>query len=383
MLDARVAIVGGGLSGLYAAFLLEQAGIDDYLLLEARETLGGRIASVPLCGQRRAALDCAERGDLGPAWFWPAYQAELDRLISDLGMSRFEQYEAGDMVVERSPQAPPVRMCGHGTTPRSMRLAGGMSALVAALRRRLESGRLVINQPARRLHITTRHVDIVTDGAGAQRTSYRVDHVLLALPPRLAGTTLDFFPALPEALLNEWRATPTWMASHAKYIAAYDAPFWREQGLSGEGRSARGPLAELHDASIPGGAAALFGFFGVPAHARRDLGDEMLRSLCRAQLTRLFGPQAAKPIAEVIKDWAREPYTATTADEHGAAQHLQAPAPSASSGIWQSRLTGIASEWSRQFPGYLAGAIDAAGSGVQAYLRRMERQHADRRERRS
>lgn len=42
---ARIAIIGGGLSGLYAAYLLEQKGIRDYIVLEARTTLGGRILS--------------------------------------------------------------------------------------------------------------------------------------------------------------------------------------------------------------------------------------------------------------------------------------------------------------------------------------------------
>ena len=41
-MTARIAIIGGGLSGLYAAALLEQHGIQDYVLLEARETFGGR-----------------------------------------------------------------------------------------------------------------------------------------------------------------------------------------------------------------------------------------------------------------------------------------------------------------------------------------------------
>lgn len=45
MQTARIAIVGAGLSGLHAAFLLEQQGIGDYVLLEARDTPGGRIAS--------------------------------------------------------------------------------------------------------------------------------------------------------------------------------------------------------------------------------------------------------------------------------------------------------------------------------------------------
>lgn len=36
MKAARIAIIGGGLSGLYAASLLEQRGIEDYVLFEAR-----------------------------------------------------------------------------------------------------------------------------------------------------------------------------------------------------------------------------------------------------------------------------------------------------------------------------------------------------------
>lgn len=42
--DARFVIVGGGLAGLYAAHELEQLGISDHVLLEARPFLGGRIS---------------------------------------------------------------------------------------------------------------------------------------------------------------------------------------------------------------------------------------------------------------------------------------------------------------------------------------------------
>src|SRR3546814_5242306 len=80
---------------------------------------------------------------------------------------------------------------------------------------------------------------------------------------------------------SQWRETATCMAPHAKYVAIYDAPFWREQGLSGEVRSARGPMGEIHDASMPGGSAALFGFLGVPARTRSEEHTSELQSLMR------------------------------------------------------------------------------------------------------
>jgi monoamine oxidase len=362
MQTARIAIVGAGLSGLYAAYRLEQSGIRDYVLLEAREALGGRILSVAPA----VAADAIDRFDLGPSWFWPGYQRQLDRLVQDLGLERFEQHEDGDMLMERSPHEPPTRVRSYVNSPPSMRLLGGMAALVDALRGRLDTTRIISGQAVRRLRRTDRHVELDSVDAAGRTTAWRVEQVLLAMPPRLVEHSIEFAPPLPQALSRQWQATATWMAPHAKYFAIYDTPFWREQGLSGEARSARGPLGEIHDASIPGGSAALFGFLGVPARMRKGLAEDQLRSLCRAQLARLFGPQAAMPKAEFLKDWALEPYTATLADTESAGQHAMAPRAAAESGPWAGCLVGIASEWSPQFPGYVAGAIEAASLGVQA-----------------
>lgn len=73
MRSARFVIVGGGLSGLYAAALLEQHGITDYLLIEARHKPGGRILSLKASGNQAsepATISGAiDRVDLGPTWF--------------------------------------------------------------------------------------------------------------------------------------------------------------------------------------------------------------------------------------------------------------------------------------------------------------------------
>lgn len=365
MQSARIAIVGAGLSGLYAAWLLERRGIRDYVLLEARDTLGGRIASFTASGQA-ATADAIDRFDLGPTWFWPGYQRELDQLVNAQGLEQFEQFETGDMLVERSSDEPPTRTRGYVSSPASVRLIGGMGALIDALHRALDPARILTGQTVRHLRSAEPHVELASEDAAGRVTTWRVEHVLLALPPRLAEDRIEFTPALPQALARQWRGTATWMAPQAKYIAIYDNPFWREQGLSGEARSARGPLGEIHDASMPGGSAALFGFFGVPARVRKNVREDVLRTHCRAQFARLFGPEAATPRAEVIKDWALDPCTATSADVDAEAHQGEPPAAMAESGPWHGRMTGIASEWSPQFPGYVAGAIEAAGLGVQA-----------------
>lgn len=350
--SARIAIVGGGLSGLYAAYRLEQEGCTDYVLLEARDTLGGRILSTG-------------GFDLGPTWFWPELQPGLDRLVRELGLERFAQHEAGDMMGERSRGERPLRMRGYVNSPASMRLAGGMAALTDALRARLGASRIVTGQAVRRLRRHDSHVELDSEDAGGGFTTWQAAHVLLAVPPRLLAGGIAFEPALPGPLARQWHATPTWMAPHAKYLAIYDMPFWREAGLSGAARSALGPLGEIHDACAPGGRAALFGFFAVPAQVRARFSDEDLRIHCRAQLARLFGPRAAEPSADHIKDWALDDYTATAADLDGMGAHAAAPEAVADAGPWADCMTGIGSEWSPQFPGYLAGAIDAVDRAME------------------
>ena len=369
MQTVSVAIIGGGLSGLYAAYLLEKKGVD-YVLLEARPTLGGRIVTARPTDLNTAQITDKMNGfDLGPSWFWPEYQQQLARLIDELQLESFAQFEEGDMLVERSPNEPAMRTHGYKSAPPSMRLKGGMATLIDALYQRLDATRILTNQKVCQLHNTGHYIEITSEDesgqvAVCQTQQWQAQHVLLALPPRLAEESITFEPALPANITTQWRGTATWMAPHAKYLAVYDSPFWQEQGLSGSARSGQGPMVEIHDASVKDGSGALFGFIGVPAAARQSVSAEVLKAHCRAQLVRLFGEQADSPKAEYLKDWAQEPFTATATDANSDGQHATAPISKALSGVWANSLSGIGSEWSAQFPGYIAGAIDAASIGV-------------------
>jgi len=356
---ASIAIVGGGLSGLYAAYLLEQQGID-HVLLEAQDRSGGRLL---------AADHQGAQVDLGATWFWPEIQPALWALVQALQLPTFRQPEAGDFLIDASPHLAPRRIsAGTQDSTASMRMAGGLAALADALRARVPSARLRLGHRVSAIHrLDSGAVRIHAIGPQGP-WELQAQQILLALPPRLAVDSITFVPPLPAALANAWAACPTWMAPHAKYVALYPRPFWRTQGLSGAARSYAGPMAEIHDASPPQGAGALFGFIGIDASARRQWGEQALLAHCRQQMGRLFGAEALQPSAEWIKDWSQDAYTASAADTDGAAGHPTAPAMAAHDGPWQACLRGIGSEWSARFPGYVAGAVDAAAQGVQAAL---------------
>ena len=366
MKSAEFIIVGGGVSGLYAARLLTELG-RDWCLLEGRPFLGGRILSVAVPGTADLTHSTQkQRFDLGPSWYWPEYQGELAQLIEQLGLKVIPQYESGDLMYERVATEAPIRMPAYISQPQSWRLVGGMAALVEGLQRDLDAQRLYMGQAVRALRLVQGQVEVTAMNETGELKRWLGKKILLALPPRLVIERLGFNPALPESLTREWSATPTWMAPHAKYLAIYEDPFWRDQGLSGEARSALGPLNEIHDASLPGGAA-LFGFLGMPSRIRRTIPEERLKSECLNQLSRIFGVHAAAPIAEFYKDWAIDPFTATAADVNIAMDHISAPDAAPSDGPWAGWIRAIGSEWATGFPGYIAGAMEGAKLGVEAF----------------
>ena len=215
-------IVGGGLSGLYAARLLAAAGRIS-VCSKRRGRLGGRILSV-----------AGDGFDLGPAWFWPDMQPVMTALVEELGLTAFAQYAEGDVLIERSAQEPVQRFAGFGQMASSFRIAGGTAALVSALAAgfatRQKSGWAF---RSRRPNYGRRTWRCERVTPMAKEDLLVATRVLFALPPRLLESSVAFTPAPATRAL--WRATPTWMAPHAKFLAVYDQPFWG----AGRGSAAR------------------------------------------------------------------------------------------------------------------------------------------------
>lgn len=364
MTTTAVAIIDGGLAGLNAARRLQEAGID-FLLLEARDRPGGRILSVNADGRPDA-----DGFDLGPSWFWPERQPAVATLVRKLGLKSFPQNAAGDVVFERMSREAPHRLSGLRDDQQSQRLVGGSAAMVEALMKRLPPERLRFGVRVTSMSLTPTGVELVLDQDEAGGRTISAARVIAALPPRLLAANVQLSPVPNAAILTLWRATPTWMAPHAKFFALYDRPFWREAGFSGTAQSLVGPMAEIHDATTRSGRAALFGFVGVGAGQRQAMGEAALTAACLQQLARIFGPEAAHPRATLFKDWATDPLTAAPEDSVPT-PHTAGVARDSISGPWQERFLMAGSETSDVEAGFLSGAIEASDRAVQAALDRI------------
>lgn len=350
-MKTELLIVGGGLSGLALTRQLEQQG-RDYLLVEARDRWGGRILSQHVAGKSGEAVF-----DLGPAWFWPG-QPRIADLINEFKLGAFYQYAEGDLMYEDVSGAPQ-RGRGFSSMEGAYRLAGGLGALITCLRDSLPVEKLRLGHKVVRVQRNEK-IETIIVGSDGEEQSIVSEKIVLALPPRLAADTITFKPALSDKQYKAMQDTPTWMAGHAKVIAVYDTPFWRQDGLSGDAMSRRGPMVEIHDASpASGGPYALFGFMGTSVTARQGREADILKD-AKDQLIRLFGKNAAHPISLHLQDWAFEKETATSRDHQSPTSHPDYGLPAVLKDLWGGHLLLGSTEVAPLFGGYLEGALEAS-----------------------
>ena len=344
--DTDILIIGAGLSGLSLAHRLIADG-RDVVVAEARSRIGGRVLSE---GPR--ALD------LGPSWFWPG-QPQMAGLVRNMKLDVFEQYAEGSLVFQ-DPSGAVRRDIEMAPMAGSLRIAGGMAAVTEGLARLLPGQALWLGYKLARLEDNGSAVIAhLTSADGQQIVKART--VGLAIPPRVAAESIEFQPALSAVATRAMQQVPTWMAGHAKVVAVYRRPFWREAGLSGDAISHLGPLAEIHDASpMDGSCGALFGFAGLLAPARRALGEVAFRERICQQLSALFGEDAAMPDEILIRDWADDPLTATALDDDPPPGHPTYGLPQSLRDLWGGKLHLASTETAEQFGGYLEGALEAA-----------------------
>ena len=357
-MQTEVFIAGAGIAGLSLAASLHERGVD-YCLAEARDRNGGRILSVASA----AAGNTLGPTDLGPSWIWPG-QAHIAALLNDLGIGVFEQYSDGLLVYEDE-LGQVRRDLDYSSMAGSLRIDGGLARVTDGLAAMLPDETILLAHRVCAIREERDGYRVELEHPGGTR-AVSARKVVLAIPPRLIANLIEFEPALPDSILQEMNAIPTWMAGHAKLVAFYETPFWREQGLSGDGISRRGPLMEIHDACAAGpGHGALFGFVGLAAGSALREPARLTGDAVR-QLEKLYGPAAGRPLDVVYQDWAQEKFTATGADQV-IAQHPPYGLPPGMASLAPKGLLFASTEMAPQFGGFIEGALEAA-QGVLARL---------------
>jgi monoamine oxidase len=155
----------------------------------------------------------------------------------------------------------------------------------------------------RRLDQDDAGVRVVSD-AGVETAK----RVIVSLPPTLAGR-LEYRPALPALRDGLTQQMP--MGSVVKVNAAYERPFWRELGLSGQVISFDDLLSFTFDNSpADASCGVILGLFDA-SHARSfaAMPPADRRSLVTETLASFFGPEAAQPVEYVERDWNAEEFT--------------------------------------------------------------------------
>jgi monoamine oxidase len=181
------------------------------------------------------------------------------------------------------------------------RFVGG-SQLISLRMAEALGDRVVPSAPVQRVE----HATGVTVWAGNLRA--RGLRAIVTCPPP-ACARIDWQPPLPMARAQLMQRMPG--GSYLKCQAIYEQPFWRGDGLSGEGVSDAGPATTTFDNSPPEGSpGVLLGFVsGSDARAQSRLGASERRRAVLEGFERLYGPRARHPERYIEQDWSREPWT--------------------------------------------------------------------------
>ena len=182
------------------------------------------------------------------------------------------------------------------------RVVGGTQLIPLRLAERL-GDRVQLDAPAREVRWSEGGVAIE---AGSH--SVRARHAIVAVPPNVAGF-IRFAPALPAWRMRLHQAMT--QGDVIKVLAVYDEPFWRAEGLAGEGFAPYHFVREVYDNTPPAGRPGVLCTFiaGEKAHAAERLDADERRMLVLEGLARFFGPRALEATDVIERDWSQEEWT--------------------------------------------------------------------------
>jgi monoamine oxidase len=153
---------------------------------------------------------------------------------------------------------------------------------------------------------------ISQDDAGvtvwATSVAVRAAHVIVALPPTLAGR-LRYDPPMPPLRDSLTQRMP--MGTAIKMMFRYATPFWRAEGLSGMAMTDKDVPQLVYDNSPDDGSCGvLLGFTeGIPARSWMQRSPDERRAAGIETLVQTFGTKATEPLEYVEHSWVSEEFS--------------------------------------------------------------------------
>jgi monoamine oxidase len=229
---------------------------------------------------------------------------------------------------------------------------GGMQQIPQRMAEALGE-RVVVGAPVCRIVQDSDEVRVATD-----KGDFTARFVIVAVPPGPAAR-IEFEPHLPA--LRDGLQQRMAMGAMVKCIVAYERPFWREKGFSGQVATDDDVLGIVMDDTRDSGTATLLAFIeGRHALEMSGVDKQARKQAVIASLIRFFGPEAEHCIGYDDNDWLTEPYT------HG---YVGSMGPGVMTRFGSAlrepcgRLHWASSETAEEWAGYIEGGLR---SGIRA-----------------
>lgn len=343
-----VLIIGGGLSGLTAAYFLKKNGFD-IQVLEANNYLGGRIKTVN--------TDSNMALEMGATWVFN--DPHLKALMSEINTSLYPQYASGTGLYEVSSSEKIQEFNTHQMTGGQTyhKVVGGTSQIINSLSDLIGEEHIEINAQVVKIKDYGSSISVYTK----DNRSFKAQQVVVTIPPKLLAATVLFEPNLTLNSESIRQKTHTWMADSVKFSIEYKKPFWREKGYSGFAVSNAGLVREIQDQVNENQTAfGLVGFL-VPTAAQINMSKDQRKEIVINDLVRLFGDEAKDALNYEDLIWSLQAYTSPNASvnsglfAHQNNGHSEIVAPQ-----MENKLFFSGAETSSTNPGYMEGAVQTA-----------------------
>jgi len=183
------------------------------------------------------------------------------------------------------------------------RFVGGSALVPLRLADKLGSDVVKYNAPVRKVTQTGGGVTVEADGI-----TVTAKRAVVAMSPAIAGK-IDFEPALPASRRQLMQRYP--MGSIAKFVAVYDTPFWRSDGLTGQAVADVGPIDATFDNSPPDASRGIMmGFVNQSNIRKLDSASEAdMTAACLGSFANFFGAKAKSPVRTAFQRWDNETWS--------------------------------------------------------------------------